>query len=74
VTAPRAVSATLACGCRLSFARAPESETLTVVVARKSDGCTRALHVTGLPVYDHRAALRPPSRFGSPLQPDYEDG
>jgi hypothetical protein len=45
-----------------------------VVIERKSEACSMALHVAGLPVYDRRAALRPPTRVGPPLQPDFEDG
>jgi hypothetical protein len=45
-----------------------------VVVEEKASGCQIAMHVTSLPIYDHRSALRPPTRLGPPLQPDWEDG
>jgi hypothetical protein len=32
-----------------------------------------AIHVAGLPVYDHREALRPSTRLHPTIQPDYED-
>jgi hypothetical protein len=75
VTAPRtAIAAKLACGCRLGFREGVEGSPVTVVIARKSDRCTLPIHVTGLPVYDHREALRPSTRPLPPIQPDYEEG
>lgn len=68
------LSATLACGCRLSFREGSDVSPVIVVIEEKASGCNLALHVTGLPVYDHRSALRPPTRVGPPLQPDFEDG
>jgi hypothetical protein len=67
-------TATLACGCQLSFRDGVAGSPVLVVVERKAPGCGVALHVSGVPVYDHRSALRPPTRFGPPLQPDFEDG
>ena len=66
--------ADLACGCRVIFRPGADGSTVLVVIERKSDACSMALHVAGLPVYDRRAALRPPTRVGPPLQPDFEDG
>ena len=66
-------SATLACGCRLAFRTGVEGSPVTVMVDRKSDSCLIASHVSGLPVYDHREALRPPTRFGPKIQPDFEE-
>jgi len=40
------------------------------VVERKASTCPLAIHVEGLAVYDHREALRPPTR----LQPAEEEG
>ena len=74
MSAPREFSARLACGCQLAFAAGSDGSPVTVVVQRKADTCTRPLHVAGMPVHDHRSALRPPTRFGPTLQPDYEDG
>jgi hypothetical protein len=45
-----------------------------IVVEEKGAGCGLAFHVTDIAIYDHRSALRPPTRFGPPLQPDFEDG
>jgi hypothetical protein len=67
------ITATLACGCRLSFREGSDLSPVTVVIEQKSSTCGLALHVSGLAVYDHRSALRPPTRFGPPLQPDFEE-
>ena len=47
---------------------------VTVVVERKAETCTLAIHVGGMAIYDHSSALRPSTRVNPPLQPDYEDG
>jgi hypothetical protein len=65
--------ARLACGCVLSFREGVEGSPVAVVIARKSDRCTLGIHVAGLPVYDHREALRPSTRPLPPVQPDYGD-
>ena len=36
---------------------------MTVVLDTKAPGCVISLHVSGLPIYDYREALRPPTRF-----------
>jgi hypothetical protein len=69
----RTWSARLACGCRLAFRDGVEGSPVTVVVSRKADTCTINSHVSGVPVYDHREALRPSTRFGPPIQHDFED-
>ena len=69
----RAWSARLACGCELAFRDGVEGSPVTVVVRRKADTCTISSHVSGVPVYDHREALRPSTRFGPPVQQDFED-
>jgi hypothetical protein len=66
--------ARLACGCIVRIQEAPDGRALTGVVARKASTCTMPIHVGGMPVYDHRSALRPPTRVVASLQPDYEDG
>ena len=66
--------AVLACGCRAVFQPGSDDSPLLVVIDRKSESCGLSLHVAGLPVYDRRAAMRPSTRVGPPLQPDYEDG
>ena len=71
VTPP--AGATLGCGCRVGFRAGSGQSPVLVVVDVKAPGCLVALHVAGLPIYDHRSALRPPTRNGPPLQPDYED-
>jgi hypothetical protein len=65
--------ARLACGCRLSFQEGVEGSPVTVVLDEKSAGCVSPLHVSGLPLYDHREALRPPTRFGPPEEIDFEE-
>jgi hypothetical protein len=65
--------ATLACGCDLSFRDGVEGSPVTVVVRSKSASCGVASHVAGLPVYDHREALRPSTRHLPPNQADWEE-
>ena len=67
------LGATLGCGCRIVFREGTGESPVLVVVEEKASGCQIGLHVTSLPIYDHRSALRPPTRLGPPLQPDYED-
>ena len=69
----RAWTASLACGCDLSFREGVEGSPVTVVVQRKAATCTIAAHVAGVPVYDHREALRPSTRLTPPVQHDFED-
>lgn len=64
---------TLACGCVVGFAPGLEGSPVTIVVARKADGCAIGLHVAGLAVYDHREAHRPSTRHHLPVQPDFEE-
>jgi hypothetical protein len=63
----------LACGCELGFREGVEGSPVTVVVRRKASGCPSSLHVAGLPVYDHREALRPATRPIPQVQSDYEE-
>lgn len=53
----------LACGCRIGFREGVEGSPVTVVLDTKAAGCMIPLHVSGLPIYDYREALRPPTRF-----------
>lgn len=62
----------LACGCRVGFRDGVEGSPVTVVVDRKASGCSIPSHVAGLPVYDHREALRPSTRLAPRPLPDYE--
>jgi hypothetical protein len=68
------VQAHLACGCEVAFREGVAGSPVTVVVQKKADGCPMAIHVGGLPVYDHREALRPATRPLPPVQPDFEEG
>jgi hypothetical protein len=65
--------ARLACGCRLSFREGTQGSPVTVVVDAVSPGCTNRQHVKNLPVYDHREALRPPTRLGPIIDADFEE-
>ena len=67
------LTARLACGCRLSFQGGQPDGQATVVLDRKSETCTIALHVGGMPLYDHHPAMRPMTRVSPQPQPDYED-
>ena len=68
------LTARLACGCRVAFQDGSPGSPVTVLLERKAETCTLAIHVGGMPLYDHRSALRPSTRLSPPLQPDYEDG
>jgi hypothetical protein len=65
--------ARLACGCQLGFRDGVEGSPVAVVITKKADGCRMAIHVGGMPVFDHREALRPSTRLQPPIQPDFED-
>ena len=63
----------LACGCRIGFRPGVEGSPVTVVIDRKAGGCQLTIHVQGLPVYDYREALRPPTRISPPAEGEYEE-
>jgi len=65
--------ARLACGCQLAFREGVEGSPVTVVIDLKGVHCVLALHVRDLPVYDFREALRPPTRFLSLEEEEYEE-
>jgi hypothetical protein len=65
--------ARLACGCRLAFREGVEGSPVTVVLDVKSASCAMPLHVSGLPIYDYREALRPPTRFLPLEEEEYEE-
>jgi hypothetical protein len=65
--------ARLACGCEIAFRDGVEGSPVTGVVRRKAAGCPNALHVAGMPVFDHREALRPSTRPLVPLESDFEE-
>ena len=71
---PGPINARLACGCQVGFRDGVEGSPVTVVIGRKSETCPIASHVAGLPIYDHREALRPSTRLAPPVQPDFEEG
>ena len=66
-------TATLGCGCIVTFRNGVEGSPVTVVVTRKAAACPVTIHVGGLPIYDHREALRPSTRQVPPPQPDLDE-
>jgi hypothetical protein len=56
--------ARLACGCRVGFREGSSGSPVLVVLDTKSTGCVNPRHVSGLPLYDYREALRPSTRLG----------
>ena len=60
------VHARLACGCRLTFREGSSGSPVLVVLEAKSTGCVNPRHVSGLPLYDYREALRPSTRLNLP--------
>ena len=65
--------ARLACGCQLAFREGVEGSPVTVVVEVKGANFAIPLHVSDLPVYDFREALRPPTRFLPIEEEEYEE-
>jgi hypothetical protein len=65
--------ARLACGCQVGFRSGVEGSPIAVVLTTKAAGCTMSSHVEGLPIYDHREALRPSTRIAPPAHSDYEE-
>ena len=71
---PAAVSTgRLACGCTIAFRAGSPGSPVTVVVVTKGSACGLAMHMAGVPVFDHREALRPATRPLPPLQTDHEE-
>jgi hypothetical protein len=70
---PRQWGARLACGCQLTFRTGVEGSPVTVVLETKAPGCTLPIHVPGMPIYDHREALRPSTRLLPAEHTDYEE-
>ena len=73
VSEPREVNGRLACGCRVAFRAGVEGSPVAVIIAVKASGCGTAIHVAGMPVYDHREALRPSTRFVPHAHSDYDE-
>jgi hypothetical protein len=67
------VHARLACGCRLAFREGSAGSPVLVVLEAKSTGCMNSRHVSGLPLYDYREALRPSTRLGLPEEEEFEE-
>jgi len=65
--------ARLACGCRLAFRDGSAGSPVLVVLEAKSTGCMNPRHVSGLPLYDYREALRPSTRLGLPEEEEFEE-
>ena len=66
------IQARLACGCLVGFREGVQGSPVTVILERKAEGCGMSIHLGGVPVFDHREALRPATRPVAPAQPDYE--
>jgi hypothetical protein len=65
--------ARLACGCILAFRDGVEGSPITVVVETKAPACRVSIHVSGLPIYDYREALRPSTRLITHEHEDFEE-
>ncbi|MCX6549767.1 MAG: hypothetical protein NTY02_01965 [Acidobacteria bacterium] len=65
--------AQFACGCRLSFREGVEGSPVTVVLDHKSPACLVSGHVSGLPLYDNREAIRMPTRLLPPKEEGFEE-
>lgn len=63
----------LACGCRLAFRDGSEASPVLVVLDARAPGCMNPRHVTGIPLYDYREALRPSTRLGPPGEEEFEE-
>jgi hypothetical protein len=63
----------LACGCRITFREGVEGSPVTVVLDQKAPGCMSSLHVSHLPLFDYREALRPSTRLGPPEEEEFEE-
>ena len=44
-----------------------------VVLDLKASGCVNPRHVSGLPLFDYREALRPSTRLGPPGEEEFEE-
>lgn len=67
------VNARLACGCRLAFREGLSGSPVLVMLEAKSTGCVNPRHVSGLPLYDYREALRPSTRLGLLEEEEFEE-
>jgi hypothetical protein len=67
------VHARLACGCHLAFREGSAGSPVLVMLETKSTGCVNPRHVSGLPLYDYREALRPSTRLGFLEEEEFEE-
>lgn len=65
--------ARLACGCRIGFREGVEGSPVTVMLEEKSSACVSPFHVQNLPLYDHREALRAPTRLLPAEEEEFEE-
>jgi hypothetical protein len=65
--------ARLACGCRLTFREGADASPVTVILDAKAPGCVNPRHVSSLPLFDYREALRPSTRLGPPIDEEFEE-
>jgi len=65
--------ARLACGCCIGFREGVEGSPVTVMVEKKGAACLSPLHVRDLPLFDHREALRAPTRFLPAEEGEFEE-
>jgi hypothetical protein len=65
--------ARLSCGCRLVFRDGTAGSPVLVVLDAKAPGCVNTRHVSGLPLYDYREALRPSTRLGPLEEEEFEE-
>ena len=65
--------ARLACGCQVGFREGIEGSPVTVVVESKAPVCASPFLVGGLPRFDHREALREPTRFLPAEEGEFEE-
>lgn len=63
----------LACGCLVGFRSGVDGSPITVIVEQKAASCVLSVHVGGMSIYDHREALRLPTRFVPSLESDWEE-
>jgi len=50
-----------------------EGSPVTVLLDLKSPGCAVSWHVSGLPLYDYREAIRMPTRLLPPKEEGFEE-
>ena len=65
--------ARLACGCRSASAKAWRAAPSPSSSKRSPRAASLTLHVRDLPLFDHREALRVPTRLLPPIEEDYEE-